>query len=391
MNASRLGLLTGTHAVNDLYQGLVPALLPFMVLERGYSYTEASGLMLAATGLSSVVQPLFGLYADKRPRTWLIPAGFALAALGVVLAGLADSYVVTWLAAVLCGIGIAAYHPIATVAARTAGGSSQRAMSIFSVGGTIGASFAPFLAAHIVGRQGLGHSHWLAVPALAMALLWFGTRLGRETTAGPKKPLLHTGAAAALHVPASNDWRKFALLVAVIVAWSIPYVTVMSMLSLFVGRELGGSTTMATWALTGFTAAGAVGTLLGGWLADRRGRMLAIRAGYLLSLPAMAMLALSHQPIWAAASTAVLGMAMFLPFASQVTLAQDYLPLNPALASGIALGLALSIGGLVSPLLGLLSDHHGLRTTLACVLLVLLTACAMAWRLRNRTPDVAGP
>ncbi len=80
MNRKRLGLLTGTHSVNDLYQGLIPALLPFMVLERGYSYTAVSGLILAATGLSSVVQPLFGLYADKHPRNWLIPAGFMPAA-----------------------------------------------------------------------------------------------------------------------------------------------------------------------------------------------------------------------------------------------------------------------------------------------------------------------
>ncbi|MFS4517204.1 MFS transporter, partial [Delftia tsuruhatensis] len=122
MNRARLGLLTGTHAINDLYQGLVPALLPFMVLERGYSYTEASGLMLAATGLSSMVQPLFGLYADRSPRPWMVPAGFVVAALGLALVGMSPDYWVSWLAAVLCGLGIAAYHPSATVAARMAGG-----------------------------------------------------------------------------------------------------------------------------------------------------------------------------------------------------------------------------------------------------------------------------
>ena len=155
MNRKRLGLLTGTHSVNDLYQGLIPALLPFMVLERGYSYTAVSGLILAATGLSSVVQPLFGLYADKHPRNWLIPAGFMLAALGVALAGVAESYLWTWLAIAISGLGIAAYHPPATTAARLAGGASQKAMSLFSVGGMLGAAAAPLVATAVIGGSSL--------------------------------------------------------------------------------------------------------------------------------------------------------------------------------------------------------------------------------------------
>lgn len=147
MNRARLGLLTGTHAVNDFYQGLVPALLPFLALERGYSYTAVSGLMLAATALSSVVQPLFGLYVDRAARPWMVPLGFMVAAIGLVLMGMSPTYWGSWIAATLCGLGIAAYHPPATVAARVAGGASQKAMSVFSVGGTIGASFAPLLAA----------------------------------------------------------------------------------------------------------------------------------------------------------------------------------------------------------------------------------------------------
>lgn len=380
MNRGRLAFLTGTHAVNDLYQALIPALLPFMVLERGYSYTAVSGLMLAATGLSSVVQPLFGLYADKHPRAWLVPVGFMVAALGVVLAGLSGDYWLTWCAAALCGLGTAAFHPPATVAARAAGGASQRAMSVFSVGGTIGASFAPMLAAATV-SGGLARSHLLGLPALVMGLLWLlmARRTSGETSANKT--------ARRNPVTAINDWRAFALLVAVIVGWSIPYVTAMSMLSLFIGRELGGSSFQAAAALTSFTASGAVGTLLGGWLGDRRGRMWPIRAGYLLALPAFAGLAMAPNVATAMACTALVGLFMFMPFAPQVTLAQDYLPRNPATASGITLGLALSVGGMVSPLFGLLSDARGLRFTLTAVLCVLAIAALMALRLRNRNPQ----
>ena len=382
MNKRRLGLLTGTHAVNDLYQGLVPALLPFMVLERGYSYTAVSGLMLAATGLSSVVQPLFGLYADRHPRSWLVPSGFLVAALGVVLAGLSQSYLLTWIAMALCGLGIAAYHPPATVAAR-AGGGSQKAMSVFSVGGTIGASFAPVLAATAVGGGSLSRSYLLGVPALAMGVVWFAANARRGADSGSAAAAAARKAGGHLMKP-HNEWRAFGLLVATIVGWSIPYVTVMSMLSLRITRDLHGSAFQGAAALTAFTAAGAVGTLLGGWLGDRIGRMGTIRAGYLLALPSLAGIVLAPDAGWALACTALFGLCMFLPFAAQVTLAQDYLPRNPATASGIALGLALSVGGLVSPFFGMLSDARGLGVTLTAVLCVLCVAAVLALRLRNR-------
>jgi MFS transporter, FSR family, fosmidomycin resistance protein len=390
MDKRRLGLLTGTHAVNDLYQGLVPALLPFMVLERGYSYTAVSGLMLAATGLSSVVQPLFGLYADRHPRGWLVPVGFLAAALGVVLAGLSQSYLLTWIAMTLCGLGIAAYHPPATVAARAAGGASQKAMSVFSVGGTIGASFAPMLAAAVVGGGGLARSYLLGVPALAMGVVWFMAHAAHARRGAGDAAAAAARQRAAVDGPKpANDWRAFGLLVATVVGWSIPYVTVLSMLSLRITRDLHGTAFQGAAALTGFTASGAVGVLLGGWLGDRIGRMGTIRSGYLLALPALAGLVLAPTAGWALACTALLGMSMFLPFAAQVTLAQDYLPRNPATASGITLGLALSVGGLVSPLFGMLSDARGLGVTFGVVLCVLGVATALALRLRNRAPVIA--
>lgn len=379
MNRKRLGLLTGTHSVNDLYQGLIPALLPFMVLERGYSYTAVSGLILAATGLSSVVQPLFGLYADKHPRNWLIPAGFMLAALGVALAGVAESYLWTWLAIAISGLGIAAYHPPATTAARLAGGASQKAMSLFSVGGMLGAAAAPLVATAVIGGSSLSATPWLALPAAVMAVVWWGATRHADAT---EAALAHARRRASSL--ATNDWPAFLRLSAVIVGWSIPYVTVLSMVALYTSRDLQGSSAQGALVLTCFTAASAIGTLGGGFLADRVGRIATIRIGYTLALPALAGLVLATTPLPAMLCAALLGTAMFLPFASQVTLAQDYLPRNPATAAGITLGLALSVGGMLSPLLGMLSDSHGLRTTLSLVLGVLTLATALAFQLGNR-------
>jgi len=89
VNRRGVGLMSAAHVVDDLYQGVVPALLPFFVLERHYSYAAVAGLTLAATVLSSVAQPFFGWWTDRRPRRWMIPAGIVTAGIGVGLAGLA--------------------------------------------------------------------------------------------------------------------------------------------------------------------------------------------------------------------------------------------------------------------------------------------------------------
>ncbi|WP_327177942.1 MFS transporter [Streptomyces sp. NBC_01335] len=384
----QLGFLTGTHVVNDLYQGALPALLPFLVSERHYSYSALSGISLAATGLSSVVQPLFGALADRAPRPWLVPAGFLVAAAGVAGTGLFSGYLLTWICAAVAGIGIAAYHPPATNQARAAGGRSQKAMSVFSVGGTLGGSLAPGFVTLVVGAAGLRGTWLLAVPALVMAALWVAkgpwmrARGIQEATVVIPAAGARSGGAGA-----RDDWHAFGRLVVVAACWSVPYVTTVSLVSLFMIRELDSSRGTAAAVLTSFTLAGAVGTLLGGWAADRYGRLAAIRSGYVLAVPAMAALVFAPGVAVGAIGVAVLGFAMFVPFSSQVTLAQDYLPNRPGTASGVTLGLTMSVGGLGSPLFGRLADAHGLRVTFAVVLAFLVVALLAALRLRERTPQ----
>jgi FSR family fosmidomycin resistance protein-like MFS transporter len=388
----QLGFLTITHVVNDMYQGFVPALLPYLASERHYSYAATTGITLAATGLASVVQPLFGVVADRWYRGWLIPGSFLVAAVGVALAGVGDSYALTWLAIALSGIGVAAYHPPATNAARAAGGNSQQAMSWFSVGGTVGGSLAPVLVTLVVGAFGLSGAYLLATPAVVMAVMFalsgpWMRRRGHE----PVRPPVRRAGEGGTGARRRDDWRAFGWLVAVTVTWSVPYVTTTSFLSLYVTRDLHGSDAAGALALTCFTAAGAVGTLGGGWAADRWGRLFSVRAGYALALPALAGLVLAPNPVTAQVCALALGAALFLPFASQVTLAQDYLPNRPGTAGGVTLGLAMSVGGLLSPVFGLVADAHGLTATLTGTLAVLVAANVLAARLRDRDPAAGEP
>lgn len=143
------------HACVDVYQGAVAALVPFFVAERAYSYAAASGVVLAASLLSSVVQPLFGALTDRWAMPWLLPLSALLGGAGVALSGVMGSYALTLAVVAVSGIGVAAYHPEAARAARAASRGSHTAMGWFSLGGNVGFALAPLLVAAVIATGGL--------------------------------------------------------------------------------------------------------------------------------------------------------------------------------------------------------------------------------------------
>jgi len=381
-----LALLGATHAIDDLYQGAVPALLPFLAIERHYTYAGLTGLTLAATFLSSAIQPAFGVLTDRRRVGWLIAAGLFVAGLGVGLSGLGDSYLITWLAICVSGIGVAAYHPEATRTARGVAGDSTQAMSWFSVGGNIGIALGPVLVTPVLLITGLRGTPLLAIPAAAMAVLLAIRRPWLRAQAAAAGRPGRGGAAGKTDRPRRDDWRSFARLTAVVVTRSIAYFGIASLLALFVIRRFHEPTAVGAAALTAFVAAGAVGSLTGGWLADRWQRLATMRLGYALAIPAMLLVAAAPNVFVAFAAAIAAGLFLYLPFAIQVTLGQDYLPNRIGTASGVTLGLAMSIGGLAAPLFGWLADSQGPAVTLAVLAGLPLLSLALAGRLRDPRP-----
>jgi MFS transporter, FSR family, fosmidomycin resistance protein len=150
VNRRGVAMISVAHVIDDSYQGVIPALLPFFVADRNYSYAAVSGLTLAATLLSSVAQPAFGWWTDRHPRRWLIGTGILTAAAGVGAAGLFTNYAITWLTIAISGLGIAAFHPSAARAARQAAGNSNRAMSVFAVGGNAGFALGSLIATPVL-------------------------------------------------------------------------------------------------------------------------------------------------------------------------------------------------------------------------------------------------
>ncbi|MDK0523516.1 MFS transporter [Streptomyces sp. ML-6] len=379
----RLGLwaLTATHAANDFYTGAVAALLPFFVLHAEYSYAAVAGITLAATALSSVAQPVFGYLGDRYGMRWMSLAGLLAAGAGIALSGIvADSYAAVWIVVAISGIGVAAYHPAATMEARELGGGTSGSMSLFSVGGNVGVALAPSAVILVVGAFGLSGSGFLIIPAVVLGLVYAlvsWRHLFSRTT-----PAEQTPATSRASIP--DDWRAFLWLTAVLATWSIAYVGTSTFIALYSIERFEVSTGFASIALSLFPAAGAVGTLAGGWLADRFGRLRIIRTGYLLAAVSAIAIVLAPSPLVVIIATAVLGTSLFLPFAAQITLSHSYLPNRIGMASGVTLGLTLSLGGLVSPLLGSVADKAGVQTVFMIVAALLVAGFALSFVLKER-------
>ncbi|WP_308282258.1 MFS transporter [Streptomyces lichenis] len=366
-------LLAVGHACVDVYQGAVASLVPFFVAERAYGYAAVSGVVLAASLLSSVAQPVFGALTDRRPMPWLLPLSTLLGGVGIALSALGGSYGWTLAFVAVSGVGVAAYHPESARVARAVSGGSHRAMGWFSLGGNVGFALAPLLVAGVDGAGGLALAPLLVVPALVGAVLCLPV-VGE----GRRQP----EAEGEAPVRVADDRGSFLRLSLAVVCRSVVFVGLGTFVSLYAAGRLGGGTAAGTAALVVLYAGGAVGSLLGGALADRWGRVAVARWSYLLTAGALAGLLLVPGPALYG-FTALTSMGLYVPFSLQVTLAQDYLPSRIGTASGVTLGLTVSVGGLAAPLVGALADATSLRTALAPLVLMPL----LAWLFFRTLPE----
>ncbi|MFJ8949091.1 MULTISPECIES: MFS transporter [unclassified Streptomyces] len=370
-------LLSVGHACVDVYQGAVASLVPYFVAERAYSYAAVSGIVLAASLLSSVAQPVFGLLTDRRAMPWLLPLSTLLAGVGIALSGVSDSYAVTLAVVAVSGIGVAAYHPESARVARLASGGSHSAMAWFSLGGNVGFALAPLLVAAAVATGGLRFTPLLALPAAAGAAICLPVlrALGRRENAS----------SAATSMPSRDDVPAFVRLSFAVVCRSIVFTGLSTFVSLYATQRMGGSKAAGTAALFVLYVGGAVGSILGGSLAGRWDRVTVSRWSYLLTAASVAGV------VWVPGPAlygflALTSAGLYVPFSLQVTLGQDYLPSRVGTASGITLGLTVSIGGLASPLIGTIADQTSLRTALTPLILMPL----LSWLLFRTLPEPTG-
>lgn len=357
MKRRAIALLSAAHLFDDLNQGVIPALLPFFIAERGFTIAAAAGLVFASNIASSVLQPLFGLLADRRSTPWLVPCGLLLAGTGVALAGLAPTYALVLAAAAVTGIGVAAFHPEAARQIYVLSAERRAtAMSFFAVGGNLGFAVGPALATPLQIALGLKGTILLVLPALAMSLVLVRAHL-RASGAAPT-PLERPS-----ETPA-NRWAAFTRLSAPVVSRAIVFYGLNTFIPLYWIHVFGSSKAAGGFALTLMLSSGVAGTLAGGWLADRFGRRVVVFVPMLALCPLLLAFVSTSSAAVALALLVPIGLALYAPFSVMTVMGQEYLPGRVGTASGLTIGLAVTLGGLAAPLLGRIADLHGVRSAL---------------------------
>jgi FSR family fosmidomycin resistance protein-like MFS transporter len=373
-----MAALASGHLATDFANGALPALLPFFVERFDLSYARAAALMFASAMASSVIQPLFGLWSDRRGALWLLPGGVALAGTGIALAANAPDYWLVFTLVVVSGLGVAAYHPEGSkFAAYTSGRRRASGMSLFSIGGNLGYALGPAIATPLVLAFGLRGGSLLAVPCLAVAALLLAStrylasfapeRGARSTATGPNQP------------------GALALLLGVIALRSVCWFGLVTFVPLW-EVSLGHSKAHGNQLLTLMLLAGGLGTLAAGPLADRIGS----RPVLIGSVAAMGPLTLAYVTLGGvvgAVALALTGICVIGTFGVTMVMSQEYLPRNIGMASGLSIGMSIGLGGIAALGLGALADSADLRTSLYVCAVVPVGALALAALLpSSRTP-----
>lgn len=347
--------LSGGHLATDFASGTIPALIPFIAAKFHLGYALAAMLMLSATVSSSLVQPLFGLWSDRRGALWLIPGGIALAGAGAGLAAVAPTYGLVLLLVFASGLGIAAFHPEgAKFAAYASGRRRASGMSYFNIGGNTGYALGAIVTTPLVVWLGLGGGFLATLPVLAAALV-----LMRYL---PELRRLRPAPGA--HPRPAGDDRKAAmvLLGIVIVLRSVAWFALLTFVPLWIVSR-GRSEADGNHLLSLMLLAGAVGTLVLGPIADRIGLRRTLLATQIL-LPPLILVFLYVGGVPGAVALMLVGVCVVGTFGVTMVLSQLYLPRHVGMASGLAIGLAMGLGGVAAVALGAVADAVDLRTAL---------------------------
>ena len=366
-------LLSSGHLAADFAGGALPALLPYFKDRFGLSYTLTALLVLGSAASSSVIQPLFGLFSDRRGALWLAPAGVALAGAGIGLAADAPSYWLVFGLVVCSGIGIAAFHPEGSkFAAYVSGRRRASGMAAFSIGGNLGYALGPIAAGALVVAFGLRGGFALAVPgAVVAALLVAGHRY-----LGSFAPRDGASLQAA---DASDSPRALALLLGVITVRSFSWWGLITFVPLW-EVSLGHSKSYGSHLLSLMLLAGAIGTVVAGPTADRFGRRLVLMASMIATPPLIAgFILLGGVP--GAVCLALAGVMVVGTFGVTMVLSQEYLPSRIGTASGLSTGFSIGLGGIGAVALGALADSVDLRAALWATALVPVLAIVVGSRL----------
>jgi FSR family fosmidomycin resistance protein-like MFS transporter len=353
-----LWALSLSHLLNDTLQSLLPAIYPLLKTSFRLSFGQIGLITFTFQGTASLLQPLVGFYTDRRPKPYSLATGMGITLVGLVLLSRATSFHLILLAAACVGGGSAIFHPEASRVARMAsGGKHGLAQSLFQVGGNLGSSFGPLLAALVVASRGQRSILWFSILALAGIFIlskvggWYRRRLVMVAART-------TGHGASRRVTLSRGRVMAALAVLIVLIFSkyIYLVSLTNYYTFYLIDKFHVSVPKAQIYLFVFLFAVAAGTIIGGPVGDRIGRKRVIWFSILGVAPFT--LALPHAGLTVTVVlTVIIGVILASAFSAIIVYAQELIPGNVGLVAGLFFGLAFGVAGVGSALLGRLADH----------------------------------
>ena len=366
------------HLLNDMMQSLLPAIYPDLKADLGLSFGQIGLVTLVYQLTASILQPLVGLYADRRPTPLALPGGTLFSLAGLVVLSIAHSYAILLVGASLLGVGSSVFHPESSRVARmAAGGRHGLAQSLFQVGGNTGQALGPLAAALVVVRWGQSSVAFFALLLLfSGAILW---NVGRWYKHHGLARLDRGVGRTAIHaqLPRSTIVRGIAVLLALIFSKYVYLTSLTSYYTFYLIEHFALSVQAAQLHLFVFLAAIAVGTILGGPIGDRFGRKRVIWLSIVGALPFTLLLPYASL-FWTGPLTVLIGLILASAFPAIVVFAQELVPGKVGMISGLFFGLAFGAGGIGAAWLGALADatslEHVYRLCAFLPLIGLLTA-----------------
>jgi FSR family fosmidomycin resistance protein-like MFS transporter len=355
-----LAAISFSHLLNDMIQSLLPAIYPILKSNFHLDFAKIGLITLTTQLTASLLQPLIGLYTDRKPKPYSLPFGMGFTLIGLAMLSMASNYAFILIAAGLIGMGSAVFHPESSRVARMAsGGQHGLAQSLFQVGGNAGSSLGPLLAAFIVLPRGQHSIVWFTLAALLAIILltnvgaWYKRRESLGHTARAKKSLIHPNLSP----------RRIAVSLAVLIALMFSKFFYLSSLTsyytFYLISKFHVSVQSAELHLFTFLGAVAAGTIIGGPIGDRIGRKYVIWCSILGVLPFTLVLPYSNL-FWTGVLSVIIGLILASAFSAIIVYAQELLPGRIGMISGLFFGLAFGLGGIGAAFLGKLADRSGI-------------------------------
>jgi MFS transporter, FSR family, fosmidomycin resistance protein len=340
--------------VNDTLQALLPSIYPVLKVSFGLTFTQIGLITFCFQVTASVLQPVVGRYTDRHPKPYSLSCGMAITLVGLVCLSQAPSYPLILLSSVLIGLGSAIFHPEASRVAHMAAGDRHGfAQSVFQTGGNLGSALGPLLAALIVVPNGQGSLLWFTVLALGGVVLL--ARVGGWY----RRNLSHFRRRTAAHghgtLPRRRVILALAILIALIFSKYFYLVSLSNYYTFYLIQRFHLSIQASQFRLFVFLASVAVGTIVGGPFGDRFGRKYVIWISILGAAPFT--MILPHVGLAATvALTVIIGLVLASAFSAILVYAQELVPGQVGMISGLFFGLAFGFAGIAAAALGRLAD-----------------------------------